>query len=478
MNTAFSISPRLEELYRILTEAEKREISRYLNASYFNRQRPLELLHRYFTSTAAREGYDKHLAWKAAFEGQAFNEKKFRYLVSDLIAAIEDFIYTTNMLKQRPGYVQLLNDFFTTREAVLNKSSLENWVKSKKSGNEQLVSPQYYLEDYYGAELLEDLYSASRKNYSRYIAENRKGQAGGLDAFYVIEKLRQMCQVANDNNVFGFNMKCYYQPQVLQMLTAKGIKDNLLVQAYYSVYELLTRKEESSFYRLKKLIQQHGYDIDYSNMAGIFTYARNFCISRVNAGQSNFFNELFDLYEEGLEKGILLVNGEINEQNYKNIVTTALRTRQYEWANDFINDYRYKLNKKVRDNAFNYNMANYLFHITKYDKVPQYLQKVQLADLFYGLDARSLMIKCYYETDEKEAFMNAYQSFRIFVQRRKNVSEQHRRNYLNFLRFAKLLMNLRPRNKAAVTKLAEQINSAKAIADKSWLVEKVKAFET
>ncbi len=478
MNTTFSISPRLEELYRILTEAEKREISRYLNAAYFNRQRALEMLHQYFSGTLAEEGYNKQLAWQATFGAERYNEKKFRYLVSDLIAAIEDFIYTANMLKQRPGYVQLLNDFFTTREAVLNKSSLENWVKKRKSGNEQLVSPQYYLEGYYGEELLEDLYSASRKSYSRFIAEHRKGQAGGLDAFYVIEKLRQMCQIANDNNVFGFNMKCYYHAQILQMITSRGIKENPLVQAYYSVYELLTRKQESSFYRLKSLIQKHGYDIDYSNMAGIFTYARNFCISRVNAGQSHFFNELFDLYEEGLEKGILLVNGEINEQNYKNIVTTALRTRQYEWAHDFINDYRYKLNKTVRDNAFNYNMANYLFHTAKYDKVPQYLQKVQLADLFYGLDARSLMIKCYFETDEKEAFMNAYQSFRIFVQRRRNVSEQHRRNYLNFLRFAKLLMNLRPRNKAAVTKLAEQINSAKAIADKSWLVEKVKAFET
>src|SRR6185503_4848040 len=99
----------------------------------------------------------------------------------------------------------------------------------------------------------------------------------------------------------------------------------------------------------------------------------------------------------------------------------------------FINEYRYKLNTSVRENSFNYNLANYFFHVGRFDKALQNLQKVSLTDLFYGLDARSLMLKCYYELDEHQAFLNAYYSFRAFVRRKKNVSEQHRRNYLNFL---------------------------------------------
>jgi hypothetical protein len=104
------------------------------------------------------------------------------------------------------------------------------------------------------------------------------------------------------------------------------------------------------------------------------------------------------------------------------------------------------------------------------------LQKVQLNDLFYGLDARSLMLKCYYELDEKEAFLNTYFSFRMFVQRRKNVSEQHRKNYLNFLRVSKKLMNIRPSNKQSVLKIQREIYNSKALADKNWLEAKVKVF--
>ena len=88
------------------------------------------------------------------------------------------------------------------------------------------------------------------------------------------------------------------------------------------------------------------------------------------------------------------------------------------------------------------------------------------------------MLKCYFELDEKEAFLNSYFSFRVFVMRRKNVSEQHRRNYLNFLRIAKKLMNLRVRDKIAIQNLQNEITNSKALADKNWLEEKLKIYLT
>ena len=287
-----------------------------------------------------------------------------------------------------------------------------------------------------------------------------------------------MCLVANDNNVFGTKTKCFYEGEVLQLALSKQFSKNEFVLAYLCVYRLLVDKTEPQYYTLKRIISQHGYDFEDKNLAEIFTYARNFCIRKVNAGRNDFFEELFDLYQEGLKKRVLLLNGEINERNFKNIVTTALRTKKYDWTFDFINEYRYRLNKVVRENAYNYNLANYFFHTKQYDKALRNLQKVQLGDLFYGLDARSLMLKCYFELDEKEAFLNSYFSFRTFVMRKKNVSEQHRRNYLNFLRIAKKLMNLRMRDKKAIQKIEAEIKNAKAIADKIWLEEKLKIYLT
>ncbi|HLP52481.1 MAG TPA: hypothetical protein VK154_16450 [Chitinophagales bacterium] len=472
-----SFSIRLQEQYRILSEEEKRELNRYLSSAYFNRDAALCGLHTYLClEQPEEERYDNKLAWKHVFAKAPYNEKKFRYMVSDLLAAIEEFIYTRYTLTHKPQYVQVLDEYYSLREATENKTALANKIMKRAQAKKNVLSPGYFLEQHFTSELIEELHTGSLKTYSKFIAANKKDEPSGLDVYYLIEKLRQMCLVANDNNVFGTTTKCFNAAETLQLASLPKLNSNPFVQAYRTLYRLITEKTDEQYFAIKKIIAKHGYDFEDKNLAELFAYARNFCISRVNAGQGKFFDELFELYQQGLQKRVLLLNGEINERNFKNIVTTALRTKQYDWTLDFINEYRYQLNKVVRENAYNYNMANYLFHTGQYDKALRNLQKVQLGDLFYGLDARSLMLKCYFELDEKEAFLNAYYSFRVFVQRRKNVSEQHRKNYLNFLRIAKKLMNLRVRDKGAIVKLQGEIASAKALADKNWLQEKLQVY--
>lgn len=468
-------STRLHEIYRILPDAGKRDLDRYLASPYFTGNKNLLKLHRFLCEPQLAETHNKNAAWNFTFPKSAYNEKKFRYLVSDLIAAVDDFIYTQQILYNKPRYTHLLGRYYTMHEAAENKAALGNRLIKQKDKTKTVTGPDYFLEQHYNNELAEELQTGSLKTYLKYIEQHRKDEPGGLDTYYVIEKLRQMCLTANDNNVFGTRLSIFYQAQVLQ-LAGQNFSDEPFVQAYLSVYRLLTGKKQDEYFNLKKIIDRHGYDFEDANLAELFTYARNFCIARVNAGHTAFFEELFELYDLGLKKRALLLDGEINERNYKNIVTTALRTQKFDWALQFINDYRYQLNKAVRDNAYHYNLANYYFHVRQYDKGLRYLQKVQLSDLFYGLDARSLMLKCYFELDEKEAFLNACYSFRVFIGRRKNVSLQHRNNYQNFLRLAKKLMNLRPRNKAAVQKLHTEIEAAKAIADKNWLQQKLQPY--
>lgn len=473
MNTSQSVSIRLEELYKALSSYEKRELSRFLDSPYFSRDKNLLPLHRYFSS---EDIPDKFKAWKTIFKSAPFNEKKFRYLISDLIAAAEEFIFISSLRKSKQGSIHSLDEFFTAREAPANKSSLAEKIKGGKKVKHVTLSPEFYLEKHYESELLEELHMTSFKEYSRFLAGRGKDEPAGLDDFYVIEKLRQACLVANNNNVFGIKSKSYYQDEILKLAEQNHFRSNPFVRAYLSVYRMLAQKDERHYFSLKKIIDDYGYDFEDKNLAELFTYARNFCIGKINAGESKYFKEIFDLYEQGLSKRVLLLNGEINERNYKNIVTTGLRIGKHQWVFDFISEYRYKLNKSVRENAFNYNLANYFFHTGKFDKALQNLQKVSLADLFYGLDARSLTLKCYYELSEHEAFLNAYYSFRQFVQRKKNVSEQHRRNYHNFLRIAKKLMNLRPRDKKSVLRIQHEILNQKALADKNWLEEKIKVF--
>ena len=61
-------SSRLQEFYRILSESEKRQLSRYLSSSYFNRDKSLYELHQFLIKEQPDETrYDKKAAWKFVF---------------------------------------------------------------------------------------------------------------------------------------------------------------------------------------------------------------------------------------------------------------------------------------------------------------------------------------------------------------------------------------------------------------------------
>src|SRR4051812_45598747 len=104
-------STRLQELYRILSEPEKRELARFLSSAYFNRDSGLTAFHQFLCKEQPEATkYDKKAAWKFVFQKTAFSEKKFHYMVSDLIAAVEEFIYAQQVLKTRYNFVHVLDE--------------------------------------------------------------------------------------------------------------------------------------------------------------------------------------------------------------------------------------------------------------------------------------------------------------------------------------------------------------------------------
>lgn len=154
-------------------------------------------------------------------------------MVSDLISSTEEFIYTQQTQNAKPNFVHVLDEYYTLREADENKSSLATKIINRKNAKKNILSPEYFLEQHFKNELIEELHASSLKTYTKFIAENRKNAPSGLDVYYVIEKLRQMCLEANDNNVFGTKTKCFYETETLRLASSKlFLKMNLCGRIY------------------------------------------------------------------------------------------------------------------------------------------------------------------------------------------------------------------------------------------------------
>ena len=128
---------------------------------------------------------------------------------------------------------------------------------------------------------------------------------------------------------------------------------------------------------------------------------------------------------------------------------------------------------KRRDGFYAYCMARYCFAIAQYEQAMSLLQEVEIKEQFTDLDARVLLIKTYYELDEFGLLDYSLGNFKQQLKRKK-LQTYHATVYGNFAKNMSKVMHLRPYDKKAKAQLKEDITLTNAIAEKEWLLSKVK----
>ncbi|HRF77229.1 MAG TPA: hypothetical protein PLB46_11695, partial [Chitinophagales bacterium] len=246
------------------------------------------------------------------------------------------------------------------------------------------------------------------------------------------------------------------------------------ITIYYQILMTFTDTDtEVHFEELKKLLDEHTTKFPPDEARDMYAYAQNFAIRKINAGEKRFLREYFDLSKAALEKELLMVDGDLSPWTFKNLVIAALRVGEFNWAEQFIKNYKNRLNEKFRSNAYNYNQGALLFFKGQYGDALRLINQVEYTDIFYALDTRTMQIKIYYQLDEWDPMQSAIEAFKVYLRRNKTLSENVKLLYNNFLKYTDKLSRLTKRDKPKLTELKQKIEETKQIADLGWLQQKV-----
>ncbi len=198
----------------------------------------------------------------------------------------------------------------------------------------------------------------------------------------------------------------------------------------------------------------------------------NYCILKINQMQREYCHEALELYQSGLQSGILIENGVISHMAFNNIVSIALKVDATEWAQQFIRDYQQHLENRHRLSTVCMNLAR-IYHIQRnYDAALAQLEQFDSRDQANNLLARSLQLKIYYETEDYDALELHLQSMQLFI-RRQRVIGYHKHNYLNIIRYTKKLMLHNPNDKVARAALRASIAAEAYLTEKEWLLARL-----
>ena len=455
----------------------------FCHSPYFVKHEQVRRLVRYLSDIYPQfdaKHCDEQLLYQLLFGEGDLDKGKIALVFTYTQRAFEDFIAQEQYQKDKPEQkYRLLQAYramsqFTTFEKALKRLESEHAKVSQKDAS-------HYYYAYRLAKSADDYYNhQDRRRVDNSLQQKQKS----LDHFFILEKLRDACEVKVRQRI----LKVEYPTRFLKEVLAEIANDEPLfsevpaILVYFKIYQMLDHGEQSEHYQEAFVFfSEHTYLFEKEELTWIYIYFMNYCIARINRGDNAFLKEIFQIYKAQLAQNLLLENGELSEWDYKNIVTTALRLRELDWVFQFIQDYRDQLNEQSRENAYRFNLANYYYAKGNFDKVLDLLIQVEYSDLRYNLSAKALLLRTYFDLGEYEALHSLTESFKQYLLRNKLMSDARRVGYNNLFKLTRKIANYKAkqnfmnteRQSREITKLQKELRETPLMYNREWLEEKL-----
>lgn len=478
------ISPKLLVLLQGFSKNERKNFYKFIQSPFHNENHNLVRLFEIIDQELQGKGWEinnnkqlkKERVWQKIKNIRPYQDVQMRRMSSDLTRKIYSFL-AYNQFKKEP-IEELIHLLPTINTPKLNKHfigvtrQVDLIQKKSKLKNASFHFSKYKIEYQKHLNL--------EKNSSNFLNFQNLEQADyHLDSYYFLNKLKNYCDFLAYKNIRVKRPAIHITPHFLKDLKESPyIKEPCIKTYFYIALMLLSPDEESYFHKAKLLLEKKYVFFTQTELRNIYIYLKNYCIStKINNGKSEYFYELFNISKILLEKKINIINGIIERQDYKNIITVGLHIKEFDWTEQFIQNYTKHLPKESQDNDLNYNLAKVYFHKQEYEKVIEQLREVEYKNLSYSLGGKLMLLKTYYELKEHKPLFSLLDSYSIYLRRNKLISNKLKQQYLNILRFTRKLASLAPYDQAGLQKVKIQIDSCKALAAKKWLLEKVAEME-
>jgi hypothetical protein len=462
---------RLIEIFASLEKSEQRELGKFVRSPVFNQRKDVTDLYDYLylhSPFKDAQVIERTLVFSTIFPNETFDAAKFDYTMSFLFTVIKEYLVFKEREADPIGNGVLLARSLRRRNLSRLFEKEVNIIE-KNIDNQPLRDAEYHFNSF---RLHVEKHSFAKQE-SRTSMASFKEFSEALTHFFLAKKLWEACTLITHQVVskIDFEDKPVIEA-VLHLVENNGYQDISAVNLYYHCYKALTEKDSLRWFEsLRSIMRLNQDSLPPQEVKDLYLVAINYCIKRFNNGERPFLEEAFRLYKEGLETGAFLENNLLSRFTYNNIVMAGLLLKEFDWVEKFLYNFREYIEQKHRESTFNYNLAIFYYQKPDYERAMELLQKAEFDDLSHNLSARRMLLRIYFEKDERDALSSLITSFKNFIYRHRELGTVPRNGYLNLLKFVNRLLSLDHFDKATVAQLRKEITATEQLVEKAWLLE-------
>lgn len=454
-------APLLEPLLENLSATERRELATWLECPLHNRRRDVrELYAKLRKPTASTTKEDGSTA--------AVNERLTR---SYLLARVEDYLLWKD--GRSPAREQS-NDLRLCQ--LYRRRGLQQHLTNRLN---RLARKPYPFED---PAALHDRYT-----FSELLNERSRDRDRSYDPDYdrpdrqllIAQAAARFRQAAISMAGARFSGRQPQLPLLDEYLTLVESHPEWLELPGLAVYYHVCRYQRPGptavmlpFPALVELLRTSLDRFPPNEQVTLLKLVLNFAIRRLNENTSREnLLAAFQLYDLGLREGLLLESGHLTNFTFNNFVGIALRLGDTAAAQRCLDDYAAALHPDSAVEVLALNQARLAYARGEFREAIFLLQAADYRDSVHLVNARTLLIRAYYELEEIEPMLDLIRATRILVRRRR--LGYHRQIVLNNLKYLKKLAKLRPNDAKARLQLRREVEVAEKVSEREWILGKL-----
>ena len=451
---------------------------------------------RTYHPTFESRGLTKEKIYHRLFPKEDYHDRKFWDTFSNLTGKLEEFLVIKEVKSDEYLHQKLLAQvynrrnlypFFVKKTKSLIKELDEAKVRDLETYLEMMV---HHHQLFFHPDTPK--FTATEKDLSAVMKN--------LDLFYVMAKLRYSCELIGREKYLAQQYDIQLLEEVSQLATDTMIDEHPLFDVYLKIIQLFSAgHEEKVFQQLKNIFLTEKLKIGRTEQQTILVYLLNHCIRLANKGNYQHNKDILELYKIGLSYGLLIEHDKMVDDIFTNIAIIGSFGNDLKWTEEFIEHYTIYLDDSNKTNAVKLSLGYWFFYKaywgddhTLYNETTKVLKEVDYHQIKYGLRAKSLLLRTYYECFLRNTEDNDYSfiqdfinAFEKYVKRNKILSPAKTKEYLNLISMVRKMTTLKYRifydtdkaDRKALDVLIKKLSKIKHSTTHFWLNEKLKELD-
>jgi len=300
-----------------------------------------------------------------------------------------------------------------------------------------------------------------------------------LDLRYLLDKLDVYLSAHSvQKYIKGRSYDFLHSKEIDCLIDKPEYTEQPIVKVYMAAIQLTIDRSYENYGNLFALLTKFEQDIPQELCKDSYFSLLNFWTHQVKTGDTDSYQQQFDLYSILDEKN-LLIKGGMPIQKFKNIITAACHIHNYEWAEQAVERYIPYVEQKNRNNVKHFSLGAIAFYKRDYDSSKIHFSEIDKSiSPIYDLNHKIIVAKREYEIgDDYDFTLTTMESTEkhIYASRMKG---EEKAPYIRFIRMLINLFNIKHSiGKKSLESVKKELQATQHISDKKWLEEKIHELE-